>query len=72
MNTNKPSSSDAPPPPWWQVGMVWLVLGGPATVVVAGIVTAPLNKEAMHLAGYTYPGHTELLAEQFGVTPTAQ
>lgn len=34
---------------------------------VAGIVTAPLNKEAMHLAGYAYPGHTELLAEQFGV-----
>ncbi len=34
---------------------------------VAGIVTAPLNKEAMRLAGYHYPGHTELLAEQFGV-----
>lgn len=26
--------------PWWRIGMVWLVLGGPATVVVAGIVTA--------------------------------
>ena len=25
---------------------------------VVGIVTAPLNKEAIHLAGYTYPGHT--------------
>ncbi|MBK8046409.1 MAG: 4-hydroxythreonine-4-phosphate dehydrogenase PdxA [Anaerolineales bacterium] len=35
---------------------------------VAGIVTAPLNKEAMHRAGYSYPGHTELLAEQFGVS----
>lgn len=34
---------------------------------VAGIVTAPLNKEAIHLAGYSYPGHTELLAEQYGV-----
>ncbi|HRA65674.1 MAG TPA: 4-hydroxythreonine-4-phosphate dehydrogenase PdxA [Caldilinea sp.] len=34
---------------------------------VAGIVTAPLNKEAMRRAGYSYPGHTELLAEQFGV-----
>lgn len=34
---------------------------------VAGIVTAPLNKEAMRLAGFHYPGHTELLAEQFGV-----
>lgn len=28
------------------------------------VVTAPLNKEAMHLAGFNYPGHTELLAER--------
>ena len=27
------------------------------------IATAPLNKEAMHLAGHKYPGHTEILAE---------
>jgi len=33
---------------------------------VDGIVTAPLNKEAMHLGGYKYPGHTELLAEKSG------
>ena len=26
------------------------------------IVTAPLNKEALHLAGHRWPGHTELLA----------
>ena len=25
--------------PWWRVGMVWLVIGGPAIVVVAGFVT---------------------------------
>ena len=30
---------------------------------VAGIVTAPINKEAMNMAGYHYPGHTELLAD---------
>jgi 4-hydroxythreonine-4-phosphate dehydrogenase len=30
---------------------------------VDAIATAPLNKEAMHLAGHKYPGHTELLAE---------
>ena len=30
---------------------------------VDAVVTAPLNKEAIRLAGYTYPGHTELLAE---------
>ena len=27
-------------PPWWRVGMVWLVLGGPALVVVASLGTA--------------------------------
>jgi len=30
---------------------------------VDGIATAPLNKEAMNLAGFSYPGHTEILAE---------
>jgi len=35
---------------------------------IDGIVTAPLNKAAMHAGGHKYPGHTELLAEQFGVT----
>lgn len=35
---------------------------------LAGIVTAPLNKAAMHAGGHQYPGHTELLAEQFGVS----
>lgn len=32
--------SAAPPTPWWRVGMVWLVIGGPLTVVVAALVTA--------------------------------
>jgi 4-hydroxythreonine-4-phosphate dehydrogenase len=34
---------------------------------VAAIVTAPLNKEAMALAGVRYPGHTEILADRCGV-----
>src|SRR5215216_4116688 len=33
---------------------------------VAAVVTAPLNKAAMHLAGYDYAGHTELLTERTG------
>ena len=36
---------------------------------ISAMVTAPLNKEAMALAGYDYAGHTELLAE---VTGTAK
>lgn len=33
---------------------------------IAAIATAPLNKEAMHLAGHRYPGHTEILANLTG------
>ncbi len=32
----------------------------------AAMVTAPINKAAMNLAGHKYPGHTELLAELTG------
>jgi hypothetical protein len=28
--------------PWWRVGMVWLVLGGPLAVVVASLVTVSI------------------------------
>ncbi|NPA15294.1 MAG: 4-hydroxythreonine-4-phosphate dehydrogenase PdxA [Deferribacteres bacterium] len=30
------------------------------------VVTAPISKASMHRAGYSYPGHTELLAELTG------
>ena len=33
---------------------------------VDAICTAPINKEALHLAGHKYPGHTELLAALTG------
>ncbi|TWT61981.1 4-hydroxythreonine-4-phosphate dehydrogenase PdxA [Rubinisphaera italica] len=33
------------------------------------LVTAPLHKEALHQAGYPYPGHTEILAEKTGADP---
>jgi 4-hydroxythreonine-4-phosphate dehydrogenase len=33
---------------------------------IAGIVTAPINKEAVTLAGVPFTGHTELLAEMAG------
>ncbi len=35
---------------------------------VDAMVTAPLNKEAMHLAGFRYAGHTELLTERTGAS----
>lgn len=33
---------------------------------IDGIVTAPLNKEALHEAGIPFPGHTEILATETG------
>lgn len=40
----------------------WLALEGK----VSALVTAPIHKEALHAAGYPYPGHTEFLAELTG------
>lgn len=33
---------------------------------IQAICTAPLNKEALHLGGHQYPGHTEILADLTG------
>jgi len=37
---------------------------------LAGIVTAPLNKEALHAAGHKFDGHTEILGHFCGKVPT--
>jgi 4-hydroxythreonine-4-phosphate dehydrogenase len=46
----------------------WLVASARAALdgSVDAIVTAPLNKAALHLAGLDYPGHTEILADCCG------
>lgn len=46
---------------------VSLCLDGTASA----LVTAPINKESIHLAGSAHPGHTEFLAELSGI-PTDQ
>ncbi len=38
---------------------------------VRAIITAPLNKQAIHLAGVAFPGHTEILAHRCGDIPVA-
>ncbi len=37
---------------------------------VQGIVTAPLDKAALHAGGFDYPGHTEMLGDRAGVPTT--
>jgi 4-phospho-D-threonate 3-dehydrogenase / 4-phospho-D-erythronate 3-dehydrogenase len=46
----------------------WLVASARAALCGSAdaIVTAPLNKAALHLAGIAYPGHTEILADCCG------
>jgi len=38
---------------------------------IDAIVTGPISKQAVAMAGYPWPGHTELLAEQFGAGEVA-
>jgi hypothetical protein len=45
MSANRRPDRPEPAPgalPWWRHGMVWLVIAGPAAVVVAGVVTIVL------------------------------
>jgi 4-hydroxythreonine-4-phosphate dehydrogenase len=37
---------------------------------VDAVVTAPINKESLNLAGHVYPGHTELLADRTNARDT--
>ena len=38
---------------------------------IDGLVTAPLNKAALHAAGHIFPGHTELLSDLCDARETA-
>jgi len=51
----------------WLVEAIDLARGGR----VDAIVTLPLHKESLHLAGVRHPGHTEILAERCGVAEHA-
>lgn len=33
---------------------------------VSAVITAPISKESLHLAGFSYSGHTEIFADQTG------
>ena len=38
---------------------------------IDGLVTAPLSKKAIEMAGFDFPGHTEILAHRCGDVPVA-
>jgi 4-hydroxythreonine-4-phosphate dehydrogenase len=35
--------------------------------IAAGVITNPINKEALKMAGINYPGHTEIFADETGI-----
>lgn len=41
-NARSSAAPSGAPTPWWRVGFVWLVVGGPLAVVVASLVTAAI------------------------------
>jgi len=51
-----------------EAAFTYLVAAARAAIdgTVDAIVTAPLNKAALHESGHRYPGHTEILAEVCG------
>lgn len=51
----------------------WLVAATRAALAgeIDAIVTAPLNKYSLHQAGVDFPGHTEILAHECGVSDFA-
>jgi 4-hydroxythreonine-4-phosphate dehydrogenase len=56
----------------WRAGAaayVWLVAATRLALShkIDAIVTAPIHKKALELAGLSYPGHTEILAAECGV-----
>ncbi|MCA8995791.1 MAG: 4-hydroxythreonine-4-phosphate dehydrogenase PdxA [Planctomycetaceae bacterium] len=72
-NPTEIDTSDVPPgrvsPVAGRGAYDWLVAATRAALrgEIDVIVTAPLNKAALHAGGHHYPGHTEILAEECGV-----
>jgi len=71
--------SSGKPAPWWRFGYVWLVISGPAVVVVAGFVTlwlALANPETLVAQDYYRRGldiNKTIAAERDrSLTPAAQ
>lgn len=57
--------------PWWRYGMVWLVIGGPLVVVVAGIVTAVIAIRGADPVLDTRAAQPAVQARNHAATPEA-
>lgn len=73
---DKEQKPDQASQPWWKFGHVWLVLSGPAIVVVAGFYTAYLAVSGSDKV-YSDSQRTEVISGQnpdarLAVTPAIQ
>ena len=69
-DASTPERND-PAQPWWRVGMVWLVIGGPLVVVVAGLITAAIAVDGAEEV-LTRPVATEMKAQDAPTLPAMQ
>ena len=60
-----------PAQPWWRVGMVWLVIGGPLVVVVASLITAAIAAEGAEEV-LTRPAAAEMKSQDDPKRPAMQ
>ena len=60
------------PSPWWRVGMVWLVVGGPAVVVVASVVTGVIAYRGADEVLVNTPSARHAPVQPTAATPAVQ
>lgn len=72
MNAARSSQPATPSRPWWREGMVWLVISGPAIVVVAAIATAVIAYHGADEVLAVPPEVREVNVRPNGETPAMQ
>lgn len=66
------SMPSAPPEAWWRHGMVWMVIGGPLIVVVAGVTTAVIAYRGADIIVVDNPSARQAVTAPTGETPAMQ
>lgn len=66
------SAKSAGPQSWWRVGMVWLVIGGPLSVVVASMVTAVIAYRGADVVIVETPSARHVATTPTATTPAMQ
>lgn len=64
--------ADAARQPWWRVGMVWMVIGGPLVVVVASMVTAVIAYRGADVVIVDTPSARHVATTPTATTPALQ